>query len=96
MAKSKKVQSRAPNASRPHMPGYGLPKGTKGLLPWGWAEQRLKKSHNSAIADFFVCNSGNLKEPLGTWNTTSAIYPPRKIAKKSRNISRNCAASGPP
>ena len=44
MAKSKKVQSRAPNASRPHMPGYGLPKGTKGLLPWGWAEQRLKKS----------------------------------------------------
>ena len=35
-----------PKSSRPHMPGYGLPKGSKGLLPWTWAEQRLKKSHN--------------------------------------------------
>ena len=28
----------------PFMPGYGLPEGSKGLLPWSWAEQRLKKS----------------------------------------------------
>jgi hypothetical protein len=28
------------------MPGCGLPTGNKGLLPWNWAEQRLKKSHN--------------------------------------------------
>jgi len=35
-----------PKASRPHMPGYGLPKGNKGLLPWKWADDRLKKSHN--------------------------------------------------
>jgi len=28
------------------MPGYGLPEGNKNLLPWSWAEQRLKKSHN--------------------------------------------------
>jgi Pyridoxamine 5'-phosphate oxidase len=36
----------SPRAGRPHAPGYGLPKGNKGLLPWRWAEQRLKKSHN--------------------------------------------------
>jgi len=29
------------------MPGYGLPQGNEGLLPWSWAEQRLKKSHIS-------------------------------------------------
>ena len=28
------------------MPGYGLPSGTKGLLPWTWAERRLRRSHN--------------------------------------------------
>jgi general stress protein 26 len=28
------------------MPGYGMPSGTKGLLPWAWAEQRLTRSHN--------------------------------------------------
>ena len=28
------------------MPGYGMPTGTKGLLPWTWAEERLRTSHN--------------------------------------------------
>jgi hypothetical protein len=28
------------------MMGYGLPEGKQGLLPWKWAEQRLKQSHN--------------------------------------------------
>lgn len=36
----------SPKASRPHMPGYGLPAGTKGLLTWAWAEERLLASHN--------------------------------------------------
>src|SRR5207253_6140331 len=39
-----------PHASRPYMPGYGLPKGAKGLLPWSWAERLLNKSHNYWIA----------------------------------------------
>jgi hypothetical protein len=45
-ANKKSKALRIPKASRPHMPGYGLPEGNKGLLPWSWAEQRLKKSHN--------------------------------------------------
>ena len=36
------TESRVPKASRPHMPGYGMPTGTKGLLTWAWAEQRLQ------------------------------------------------------
>src|SRR5580698_11061365 len=48
---TRKIRSRArkPKSSRPHMLGYGLPEGNKGLLPWSWAEQRLKKSHNYCI-----------------------------------------------
>jgi len=45
---SRKV--REPKASRPHIPGYGLPKGKEGLLSWKWAEQRLEKSHNYWIS----------------------------------------------
>jgi len=41
---------RKPKVSRPHMPGYGIPKGKKGLLSWKWAEQRLEKSHNYWIS----------------------------------------------
>ncbi|PYX02515.1 MAG: pyridoxamine 5'-phosphate oxidase [Acidobacteria bacterium] len=41
---------REPKATRPHIPGYGLPKSRKGLLSWSWAEQRLERSHNYWIS----------------------------------------------
>ena len=42
----KKAAPQVPQASRPRMPGYGMPSGTKGLLPWAWADERLRTSHN--------------------------------------------------
>ncbi len=37
-----------PKTERPYMPGYGLPKGRKGLLPWEWAKERLENSRQNA------------------------------------------------
>ena len=31
-----------PTADRPHMPGYGIAGPEAGLLPWSWAEERLR------------------------------------------------------
>ncbi len=45
-----KSKNKPPKTTRPHMPGYGLPKTKKGLLPWKWAEERLKKSRQYWIA----------------------------------------------
>src|SRR2546427_4666203 len=44
--------STVPLASRPYMPGYGLPAADKGegLLPWEWAVERLTESHNYWVA----------------------------------------------
>jgi len=38
--------------SRPHMPGYGTlgPTEGTGLLDWGWAEERLARSHDYWLA----------------------------------------------
>ena len=34
-SKGKQVErTGGPTASRPHIPGYGIPKGKTGLLPW--------------------------------------------------------------
>jgi len=44
--KKRTAKAKHPKPSRPQAPGYGFPKGKKGLLPWSWAEERLKKSHN--------------------------------------------------
>ena len=41
-----------PRSGRPHMPGYGIlgPDGGTGLLPWSWAEERLRDSRNYWLA----------------------------------------------
>ncbi len=31
-----------PRPDRPHVPGYGIPTSTDGLLPWSWAVERLE------------------------------------------------------
>lgn len=31
-----------PRVDRPHVPGYGIPRSTKGVLPWSWAVERLE------------------------------------------------------
>src|SRR4029079_11123421 len=31
-----------PTADRPHVPGYGIPTSTDGLLDWAWARERLE------------------------------------------------------
>ncbi len=89
MAKSKKVQSRAPTPSRPHMPGYGLPKGTKGLLPWGWAEQRLKKSHNYWITTVRPDGSPHTMVVWGLWLDGRFYFSTGQQSRKARNLAAN-------
>ena len=41
-----------PQASRPYVPGYGIPTEAKGMLPWSFAEERLAKAMN-----YWVCTT---------------------------------------
>ena len=34
----------APRADRPHVPGYGVPESTDGILDWSWAVERLERA----------------------------------------------------
>jgi nitroimidazol reductase NimA-like FMN-containing flavoprotein (pyridoxamine 5'-phosphate oxidase superfamily) len=33
-----------PRADRPHVPGYGIPTSTDGILDWSWARERLDRA----------------------------------------------------
>ena len=33
-----------PTADRPHVPGYGIPTSSEGLLDWAWARERLEQA----------------------------------------------------
>ena len=80
----KQKPAKAPKPTRPHMPGYGLPKGTKGLLPWSWAEERLTKSHNYWISTCSPDASPHTMIVWGLWlDGTSTSAPDRNPAKSA-------------
>jgi hypothetical protein len=71
------------------MPGYGLPTGTKGLLPWKWAEQRLKKSHNYWITTVRPDGSPHTMVVWGLWHDGRFLFSTGSKSRKARNLAKN-------
>jgi hypothetical protein len=96
-AKKRSTPAHEPQSSRPLMPGYGLPEGSKGLLPWSWAEQRLKRSHNYWIITVQPGSSPNHASPhtmvvWGLWQDGRFLFSTGGQSRKARNllINANC------
>ena len=82
-----------PKASRPDAPGYGFPEGSKGLLPWSWAEQRLKKSHNYWITTVKQDGSAQVSPHTmvvwGLWQDGRFLFSTGSQSRKARNLEQN-------
>jgi len=89
--KKRATKSKKPSASRPHMPGYGLPEGNKGLLPWSWAEQRLKKSHNYWITTVKPDGSPHSMVVWGLWQDGRLLFSTGSKSRKARNLANNAS-----
>jgi hypothetical protein len=87
--KKSKLSLDDPKASRPHMPGYGLPSGNKGLLPWSWAEQRLRKSHNYWITTVKPEGAPHSMVVWGLWQDGRLMFSTGSKSRKARNLARN-------
>ena len=87
MPKRKSAQN--PKPSRIATPGYGFPKSTKGLLPWSWAEQRLKKSHNYWITTVKPDNSPHTMVVWGLWQDGRLLFSTGSKSRKARNLAQN-------
>lgn len=79
----------APQPSRPHASGYGFPKSKKGLLPWSWAEQRLKKSHNYWITTVKPDGSPHTMVVWGLWQDGRFLFSTGSQSRKARNLAKN-------
>ena len=71
------------------MPGYGLPEGTRGLLPWTWADQRLKKSHNYWITTVKPDASPHTMVVWGLWQDGRFLFSTGGKSRKARNLVGN-------
>src|SRR5579863_7342254 len=87
MPKRKSAQN--PKPSRIATPGYSFPKGTKGLLPWSWAEQRLKKSHNYWITTVKPDRSPHTMIVWGLWQDGLFLFSTGRRSRKAQNLANN-------
>ncbi len=87
MAKQRKKIE--PKPSRPEMPGYGLPKSSKGLLSWKWADQRLRKSHNYWIITVKPDGSPHAMVVWGLWLDGAFLFSTGRHSRKARNLAEN-------
>ena len=87
--KKRIAKPKPPKSSRPQAPGYGFPKGTKGLLSWSWAEQRLKKSHNYWITTVKPDGSPHTMVVWGLWQDGRFLFSTGSKSQKALNLTRN-------
>jgi Pyridoxamine 5'-phosphate oxidase len=56
-----------PRSDRPHVPGYGIPTTTNGLLPWSWARERLEAALVYWLATTGADGAPHLVPIWGAW-----------------------------
>ena len=56
-----------PRVDRPHVPGYGIPRSTKGVLPWSWVVQRLERAEVYWLATADADGAPHLIPIWGAW-----------------------------
>jgi general stress protein 26 len=71
------------------MPGYGIPKSTRGLLPWKWAEQRLKTSHNYWLVTSRPGGAPHAMPVWGIWVDSVFYFSTGRTSRKAKNLARN-------
>jgi nitroimidazol reductase NimA-like FMN-containing flavoprotein (pyridoxamine 5'-phosphate oxidase superfamily) len=73
------------------MPGYGMPTGTKGLLSWRWAEDRLQKSHNYYIVTVRPDATPHTMPVWGIWADGCFYFSTGAKSRKARNLASNAS-----
>jgi hypothetical protein len=70
------------------MPGYGLRPATEGtgLLPWSWAEERLRSSRNYWLVSTWPDGRPHAMPVWGMWHEDEFWFSSSKQSRKARNL----------
>lgn len=81
------------NRSRPHIPGYGVPKTKKGLLPWTHVTSRLQESRNLWIVTAGADGRPHAVPTWGVWLDGGLYFGGGPDVRWARNLRVNPAAA---
>ena len=84
-------ENTGPQASRPHMPGYGIldAESGAGLLPWSWAAERLTKARNYWISTTRPDGRPHSMPIWGVWVDEKFYFSTGRNSRKARNLETN-------
>jgi len=73
------------------MPGYGIlgADAGEGLLPWGWAVERLSASHNYWLATTHHDSRPHVMPVWGLWLDDAFYFSTGRKSRKGRNLREN-------
>jgi hypothetical protein len=82
-------------ARRPYMPGYGLvgPEEGSGLLPWSWADDHLRASHDFWLATVGDGGAPHVMPVWGVWDGGSLWFSSSLGSRKARNLAHDSRAT---
>lgn len=89
LMRTAKQRLREPKSGRPHLPGYGVSKTRKELLPWKWAEDTLSKTKNYFLATTRVDGRPHVMPIWGVWTDGQFYFSTGKKSVKARNLAAN-------
>jgi len=80
-----------PTASRPHMPGYGIPTDKKGLLPWSHVTERMARAQHYWIATVSPDGRPHATPVDGLWLEDQLYFGGSPETRRNRNLAENPA-----
>jgi hypothetical protein len=83
------MRRQQPKATRPNIPGYGVSKKKTGMLPWKWAQDRLRKSKQYWLATTRPDARPHVMVIWGVWVNDEFWFSTGNKSRKARNLAAN-------
>ncbi len=68
------------------MPGYGVPPGREGMLPWSFARDRLTASHDYWLSTTCPDGRPHVMPVWGAWFDEALWFSTDQMSRKGRNL----------